>query len=137
MRKKIFAIVFISMFLLMNLSAMGMNTTEVKESTVKTIVDEKEVIQPCKIYFLFGRLNSLNITQDENSFELDMEYISLIKIVIEMNWIVFSGWDFSFEISKSSDGFFGMSASGIDVRTRGIFVDNFICGFIIYRRLND
>ena len=135
--KKVIVISFIlSILLLSNISALGMNTYDVEKSKLTAIENEKGNIVSFKMIFLFGRINSLNMTQDEDEFYIEMYAIKLTEISIEINR--YGDKQFSFEIITWRNNMHTiMSFGGSDIKTRGIFKDNFICGFIIinYRDL--
>jgi len=106
-----------------------------EKSKLTAIENEKGNIVSFKIIFLFGRLNSLNMTQDEDELDIEMHAIKLTEISIEINR--YGDKQFSFEIITFRDMVYIMGLGGSDIKTRGIFKDNFICGFIIinYRDL--
>ena len=135
--KKVIVISFIlSILLLSNISALGMNTYDVEMPKLTALENEKGNIVSFKMIFLFGRINSLNMTQDEDEFYIEMYAIKLTEISIEINR--YGDKQFSFEIITWRHNIHSiMSFGGKDIKTRGIFKDNFICGFIIinYRDL--
>jgi len=75
--KKAIIIFFICTFSLLSYSTMGEVIIEENKQNITSMKDELGLIKQFSVYFLFGRVNSLNIAHNDTDFSLELESIRL------------------------------------------------------------
>jgi hypothetical protein len=99
------------------------------KSINQNIDDNIGLIKPHQIYIFFGKIDFLNITEEENYFS--MEFTGYKNTIITIENLHPWTWSWYLGIEKYvSVVHYSITING-DYRTRGIFNENFLCGYII------